>query len=88
MGAGADAVKSELTREFQVSAWADHYDPETMSTVIGFQAEGRHFVVRVSEEFDQDYASGQVNVDLSALGPFLRASKDAKATVCRSGISN
>jgi hypothetical protein len=88
MAEGVDAVKAELTSEFEISRCADHYDPETMSTVIGFQAEGRHFVVRVSEEFDEDYASGQVNVDLSTLGPLLRASKDGKARVTRSGISS
>ena len=39
-------------------------------------------------EFDQGFASGQFKVDLRRLGPFLRASKDGKATVMTGGISN
>lgn len=86
MGAGVDAVKSELVNSFGVCTTVDHHDPETFDTVIGFEAEGRRFLVRVSTEFDEDYASGQVKVDLSALGPFLRASHSGKASVRRSGI--
>jgi hypothetical protein len=88
MGQGVDAVKDEIMSDFGSLDVVEGYDSNTMSTTLGFAAEGRHFVVRVSEEFDQDYGSRQVKVDLKQLGQVLRASKDGKATVRRSGISS
>ena len=87
MGLGLNAVRDEIRGEFGAPDTIEHYDSETMATVLGFAAEGRRFVVRLSDEFDEDYGSGQLNVDLSRLGQFLRASKDGKATIRRSGIS-
>lgn len=87
MGAGVEAVTAEIEGEFHPSDIHGHYDVDSMSTVLGFTSEGRRFSVRVSQEFDQDYEHGHLNVDLSKLGPVLRSSKDGKATVKTSGIS-
>jgi hypothetical protein len=86
MGAGVDAVKSEIMYQFDAIFLAEHFDVDSTSTDIGFSAEGRNFVVRVSTEFDQDYEAG-LHVDLEQLGLILRASKDGKVTVRTSGIS-
>ena len=88
MAAGADAVRDALVRAFGSVRIDEGYDPSTMETVFDFIAEDRYFTVRVSREFDADYAPGQLWVDLAQLGRFLRASTHGKATVRRSGISN
>jgi hypothetical protein len=88
MGAGVDAVKSEIIREFRFTNIHEGHDADLGAKILGFAAEGRHFTVRVSDEFDEDYASGQITVDLEELGPRLRASKDGKVIVRRSGISS
>jgi hypothetical protein len=82
MGVGLDAVKAEIMSEFDVTALTEHLDVDTMSTDLGFAAEGHNFVVRVSLEFDQDYEHG-LPVDLGQLGMVLRASEDGKATIRR-----
>lgn len=91
MGMGVNAVKAEIMSEFNVRQLAEHYDVDSASIHIGFRADGRHFLVSVSEEFDQDFGSFP-QIDLSRLADILRASKDGKATVTRSaiysGISN
>ena len=86
MGVGVNAVKSEIMSDFNVTAFAEHFDPDSTSTDLGFAVDGRIFLVRVSIEFDQDYGRG-LNVDLSRLGAVLRASKNGKATVRTTGIS-
>jgi hypothetical protein len=86
MSLGVDAVKSEISIEFG-STVVEHFDVDSMSTDLGFVAEGRNFAVRVSKEFDDDYPSGQLNIDLKLLGSILRASKNGKATVRTTGIS-
>lgn len=88
MGAGVEAVRSEIISEFSITSIRDAYDTDSQGKILGFDAEGRHFTVRVSDEFDEDYRSGHVRVDLEQLGPRLRASKDGKITVRRSGISS
>jgi hypothetical protein len=87
MGAGMDAVKSEILSDFDVSNIHEGYDTDLQAKILAFSSENRHFVVRVSDEFDDDYESGQIAVDLEELGPRLRASKDGKVTVRRSGIT-
>ena len=54
MGVGVNAVKSEIMSDFNVTAFAEHFDPDSTSTDLGFAVDGRIFLVRVSIEFDQD----------------------------------
>ncbi|MGB7436600.1 MAG: hypothetical protein WBR26_17115 [Candidatus Acidiferrum sp.] len=86
MAEGLEAAKHAIMEQFAVEDMVEGYDPEALCSAIGFNAEGRHFSVRVSQEFDDDYASGQVTVHLSELGEVLRRSKDGKAVVRRDGI--
>lgn len=88
MGAGIDAVKCEIICEFRTTNIHEGYDTELTSTILGFVAEGRNFVVRVSDEFDEDFESGQITVDLGELGARLRASQVGKVIVKRGGISS
>jgi hypothetical protein len=87
MGKGVDAVKSKLSQEFRVGRFAEHFNAESLSIDLGFTAEARMFVVRVSKEFDEDYG-GPLSVTLERLAPVLRASKDGKATVRTIGIAS
>jgi hypothetical protein len=86
MAAGADAVKDALRRAFGSVPIKERLNSD-LDTVFDFSAKDRDFTVRVTREFDKDYASGQIRIDFAQLGPFLLASKDGKATVS-SGISN
>jgi len=88
MAAGLDAVRTEIVHEFGSVDIRDRYDAHTNDPVLDFSVEGRYFTVRVTREFDKDYTSGQVRVNLAQLGPRLRASRDGKATVTRNGILN
>jgi hypothetical protein len=67
MGMGVNAVKAEIMSEFNVTQLAEHYDVDSASIHIGFRTDGRHFLVSVSEEFDQDFGSFP-QIDLSRLG--------------------
>ncbi len=88
MSAGLEAVKQEIVRGFGSVEIREHLGMGQQDTTLYFSADNRHYAVRVSAEFDQDYSSGQVGVDLRRLTPFLRASKDGKATLKRKGISD
>lgn len=87
MGFGADVVKQAIAREFGPVKIDEGHDFDTKGAVLHFSSEGRTFAVEVTNEFDADYASGQVRVDLGDLGRVLRASKDGRAVVMRSGIT-
>ena len=88
MAAGADAVKFALAREFGALIVDEGYDANTQEVLLDFTVNGRDFRVRVSREYDNDYASGQLRVDLRGLGALLLASKDSKARVTCAGISS
>jgi len=64
------------------------YDVNTQEVLLDFEADSRDFRVRVSREYDSDYSSGQIKVDLHGLAALLRASKDGRARVMRSGIGS
>ena len=87
MAVGVNVVKQAITRDFGPVEINNGHNFNTKGTVLSFTSGGRAFAVEVSHEYDTDYASGQVRVDLKRLGAILRASKDGKATVMRSGIS-
>lgn len=86
MSGGLVAVKDGIAAEFNSPKLDEHHDVDKMAAVIYFDAEGRHFTVRVSDEFNQDYGTGTVTHDPERLAAILRQSKDGKATVKRSGI--
>ena len=86
MAQGLEAAKHAIMEQFDMEHMVEGYDRDTLSSVIAFDAEGRHFSVRVSQEFDDDYPSGPFMVNLSQLGEFLRSSKNGKAVVRRDGI--
>jgi hypothetical protein len=86
MAQGLEAAKHAIMEQFAVEHMIEGYDSDTLCSVIEFNAEGRHFSVRVSQEFDDDYPSGPFMVNLSQLGAVLRSSKDGKAVVRRDGI--
>lgn len=87
MDAGVDAVRSMIVSEFNPGSVTEHVDNSHTSTDLGFLADGRNFVVRVSMEYDHDYGP-HLAVDLDQLSPILRASKDGKATVKMIGIES
>jgi hypothetical protein len=83
---GVSAVRADLGREFRVTEFIEEPDLDLGATILRFAASGRHFAVRVSNNFNDDYASGQCRTDLRTLAPFLRASKDGTALVTSKGI--
>jgi len=85
---GADAVKDALKREFGAITIHEGYDVNTHDVLIDFQTDRSGFRVRVSPEYDSDYASRLMTVNLQVLGALLRASKNGQARVTRSGIDS
>jgi hypothetical protein len=86
MAEGVDAVKAALERDFRGIKIHQNHDIDTGDCVLSFEADFLPYQVRVTREYDSDYASGQVNVDLSQLAAMLRASNSGKARVFRGGI--
>ncbi|MGH9488330.1 MAG: hypothetical protein ACRD04_12180 [Terriglobales bacterium] len=86
MSDGLKAVWGVVEEAFYPTEVSERWDSEIDATVLSFSVEGRHFAVRVSREFDTDWASGQVEVNLAELPDRLRNSKDGRALVRRSGI--
>lgn len=62
MAEGANAVKAALLQEFGSIKIDEGYDSNTQEVLLYFQADGLDFKVRVSREYDNDYASGQIKV--------------------------
>ncbi len=80
------AVLAALTGEFGSIQVQEGYDVSTREIILDFNSGGRDFTVRVSREYDEDYASGQVQ-EVRQLGSVLRASKDGRVRVKRTGLS-
>jgi hypothetical protein len=87
MAAGAEVVREAIVHDFGPVEIEEDHDFDTKDTFFSFTSEGRAFAVEVTREYDADYASGQIRVDLRRLGAVLRASKDGEAIVMSSGIS-
>ena len=87
MAEGVEVVKQAIARDFGSVKIDEAPNFDTKGTTLRFTADNRPFTVEVSWEFDEDFASGQVLVDLSQLGSVLRSSKDGKADVTTAGIS-
>jgi len=81
---GLSAVKAVLAREFNVSDFIESHDIDFGATILRFDAEGRHFTVRVSDNFRDDYASKRQNV--SMLAPFLREYSTGRVIVTNKAI--
>jgi hypothetical protein len=87
MAEGIDAVKAALVRDFGAIKIDERYDSSTQEVLLDFRADKElDFRVRVSREYDEDYASGQVKVDLRRLGEILRASHSGRVQITRVGI--
>ena len=86
MGRGVNAVKAALVAEFGAINIEVDEDITTREILLYFSAEGRQFLVRVSRDYDEAFASGQVKADLGHLGAMLRKSKDGTAVVKTDGI--
>lgn len=87
MAEGVDVIKQAIARDFGPVSIDEGFDSDTKGTILRFSSEGRQFEVEVSFDYDNDYASGQVVIDLRQLGADLRASKDGRADVTREGIT-
>ena len=81
---GLSAVKAVLAREFNVSDFIESHDIDFGATILRFDVEGRHFTVRVSDNFRHDYPKAPK--DLSRLAPFLRESATSRAFVTNKAI--
>ena len=88
MAEGADAVKDALNLEFGTVTIHEGFDVKTHDVLLDFQTDTSGFRVRVSPEYDSDYASRLMAVDFRVLGALLRASKNGLARVTRSGIDS
>jgi hypothetical protein len=86
MAQGLEAAKHAILEQFAVEHLVEAYDAGALCSVIAFEAEDRHFSVRVSQEFDDNYPSGPFMVNLAQLGEVLRSSKYGKVVVRRDGI--
>ena len=75
MAAGVDAIKAQLIRDFGAIEIHGGYDATTQEILLTFEADGGlPYSVRISREYDEDYAAGQLALDLSTLGTTLRDS--------------
>ena len=87
MAAGVDAVKAQIVRDFGAIEIHEGHDANTQDTLLDFEADkGLPYKVRISREYDDDYASGQLNVPLNGLGATLRASTSGKVRILTNGI--
>ena len=86
MAQGLDAVKAALRRDFGKIEIHQDFDIRRREFILSFGANLLLYQVRVSADFDDDYASGQVNIELSRLGPILQASQSGKVRVFSTGI--
>jgi hypothetical protein len=85
MGAGVQAVEGAIGHAFGPGTINARTDAESLCTVLSFRAEGRSFVVFVSDEFDQDFPS--VTANLNQLESKLRSSTSGRVTVKTTGIT-
>jgi hypothetical protein len=86
MAQGLDAVRAALIRDFGEIEIHENYDVDTGDSILSFEVDSLPYQVRVTHEYDNDYASGQLNVDLSQLVYAVRASKSGKVKVFRGGV--
>ena len=86
MAEGVSAVKQAIVRDFGRIEVTERHDFNTKDTILDFTSENRPFAVEVTREFDDDYATSKVKVDLRKLGAILRGSANGKVIVMRSGI--
>lgn len=85
---GVSAVKAELAKEFRVTDFPEDYNIDMGTTILRFESGGKHYTVEVSNNFRDDYASGQIRLDLKQIVPPLRASANGRIFVSSSGIAS
>lgn len=87
MAEGVNAVKSALVRDFGAIKIDEGFDAGMQEVTLDFKTDlGLDYRVRVSREFDDDYASGKVKVDLKGIGEVLRSSHNGRLRITRNGI--
>jgi hypothetical protein len=86
MTPGTEVVVATLAHQFPALSIDHSFDATTHEVLLDFNAEGREFRARINHEFDCDYASGKVKIDLTALGTILRSSRNGMARVTTAGI--
>lgn len=84
---GLSVVKAELAREFRITDFHEDHNIDIGTTVLRFDAERKHYTVEVADNFRDDYAAGQIRIDLRRLVPGLRASVDDRVFVASKGIA-
>jgi hypothetical protein len=83
---GMSVVKAELAREFRITDFCEDHNIDMGATILRFDAEGKHYTVEVADNFRDDYASGQIRLDLRQIVPCLRNSVDDRVFVTSKGI--
>jgi hypothetical protein len=83
---GVSAVKAELAREFRITDFPEYHNIDMGSTILRFDFGAKHYTVEVADNFRDDYASGQIRLDLKQIVPLLRASSDDRIFVSSKGI--
>jgi hypothetical protein len=87
MADGVNAVKAALVRDFGAVTINEGFDVTTKEIILDFTADaGLDYRVRVSREFDDDYASGQIGISLEGIGDALRSSHNGRLRIT-SGLS-
>jgi len=86
MAEGLTAVRSALATEFGQAVIHEQWSASSQETHLAFSSEGRDFRVWVTKEYDDDYASGQLRVDLRSLGRVLRGTSSGAVRISTKGI--
>jgi hypothetical protein len=86
MGAGLEAVKRNLVSGFGPIEFREKFDHTADATALAFESQGQKYSVRVSQEFDDDFAAGTVG-SLADLVVIVKASPGKKVPVQRRAIS-
>jgi hypothetical protein len=83
---GLCTVKAELASEFRITDFPEYHNIDMGTTILRFDSGARHYTVEVADNFRDDYASGQMRLDLKQLVPLLRASANGRVFVSSKGI--
>jgi hypothetical protein len=70
---GLEAVKAQITSQFNITEKdiEEHLDFDTKDVILRFGAGDREHDVRVSREFNDDYADSKLRADFSHLKELL-----------------
>lgn len=87
MAEGVNAVKAALIRDFGTIKIDEGFDSERQEVILRFREDGGlDYRVRVSKEFDEDYASGRSRIDLHGIGAVLRSSHGGRLLITNKAV--